>query len=251
MQDPAHKSVHFTLSGPPSEASSRSSSPGPPSPLSQDTFNDHFDRKTRPNVSYDGIPRRAKDVYDATLPWWRAAIRRRLVNVVHWESNVIARMQNKIRTPWLDTYFVYTSSLGTHTFFMILLPAFFFFGYDEMGRGLLMVLGLGVYCASVLKDLLCSPRPFAPPVTRLTMGSHHLEYGFPSTHSTNSVSIALFFFGHVHRLASTFTAASTSSSPLSDKTSAHSPPTSEPIISPILYTSLTALFIVYNPQSRH
>ena len=26
------------------------------------------------------------------------------------------------------------------------------------------------------------------------IGSHHLEYGFPSTHSTNSVSIALFFY---------------------------------------------------------
>jgi membrane-associated phospholipid phosphatase len=24
------------------------------------------------------------------------------------------------------------------------------------------------------------------------MGSHHLEYGFPSTHSTNSISIALY-----------------------------------------------------------
>lgn len=36
----------------------------------------------------------------------------------------------------------------------------------------------------------------------IAIGSHHLEYGFPSTHSTNSVSIALFLFGHVHRLAS-------------------------------------------------
>jgi membrane-associated phospholipid phosphatase len=34
------------------------------------------------------------------------------------------------------------------------------------------------------------------------MGTHHLEYGFPSTHSTNSVSIALFLFTHLHRLAS-------------------------------------------------
>lgn len=33
------------------------------------------------------------------------------------------------------------------------------------------------------------------------MGSHHLEYGFPSTHSTNSVSIALFLFSHVYELA--------------------------------------------------
>jgi dihydrosphingosine 1-phosphate phosphatase len=32
------------------------------------------------------------------------------------------------------------------------------------------------------------------------VGSHHLEYGFPSTHSTNSVSIALYFFAHVHHL---------------------------------------------------
>lgn len=145
------------------------------------------------------------DVYDATLSWWRAAIRRKLVKAVERESEMIATMQKRIRTPWLDTYFVYTSSLGTHTFFMILLPTFFFFGHDEVGRGLLMVLALGVYCSSVLKDLICSPRPFAPPVTRLTIGSHHLEYGFPSTHSTNSVSIALFFFGYVHTMASSGT----------------------------------------------
>ncbi|KAF9057101.1 PAP2 superfamily-domain-containing protein, partial [Panaeolus papilionaceus] len=142
-----------------------------------------------------------KDVYDTTLPWWRAAIRRRLVRAVRSESEIIARMQKIIRTPWLDAYFVYTSSLGTHTFFMIILPSLFFFGHDEMGRGLLIVLALGVYFSSVIKDLLCSPRPFAPPVTRLTIGSHHLEYGFPSTHSTNSVSIALFFYSQVYSLS--------------------------------------------------
>jgi len=43
--------------------------------------------------------------------------------------------KRKIRAPWLDAYFVYTSSLGTHTFFMIILPAFFFFGYGKFGRG--------------------------------------------------------------------------------------------------------------------
>lgn len=141
------------------------------------------------------------DVYEATLPWWRAAVRRALVGTVLWESKIIAKMQNKVRAPWLDAYFVYTSSLGTHTFFMTALPACFFFGYNELGRGLLVVLGTGVYCSSVVKDLFCSPRPFSPPVTRLTMGSHHLEYGFPSTHSTNSVSIALFLFSHVYELA--------------------------------------------------
>lgn len=95
------------------------------------------------------------DLYDATLPAWRAAIRRVIVRSVEKESRVIADMQvrppchmdvhrkfvltrftqAKVRTPWLDAYFVYTSSLGTHTFFMTVLPACFFFGYDEIGRG--------------------------------------------------------------------------------------------------------------------
>jgi hypothetical protein len=35
-------------------------------------------------------------------------------------------------------------------------------------------------------------------LTKTAMGTHHLEYGFPSTHSTNSVSIALFFFTRLH-----------------------------------------------------
>ncbi|KAI0917490.1 hypothetical protein AcV5_007972 [Taiwanofungus camphoratus] len=35
------------------------------------------------------------------------------------------------------------------------------------------------------------------------MGNHHLEYGFPSTHSTNSVSIALYFFTLLQRLYAT------------------------------------------------
>ena len=34
-----------------------------------------------------------KDVYDSSLPWWRAAIRRRLLLNVRWESGIIARMQ--------------------------------------------------------------------------------------------------------------------------------------------------------------
>lgn len=37
------------------------------------------------------------------------------------------------------------------------------------------------------------PRPLSPPLHRITMsGSAALEYGFPSTHSTNAVSVALY-----------------------------------------------------------
>ncbi|KAG6333952.1 hypothetical protein ID866_5135 [Astraeus odoratus] len=140
-----------------------------------------------------------QDVYDATLPRWRAHIRNVVLKAVERESPILAKMQRRIRSPWLDAYFLYTSSLGTHTFFMIALPMLFFFGYSDLGRGLIFVLASGVYVSSFIKDLVCSPRPFAPPVHRLTIGTHHLEYGFPSTHSTNSVSMALFIFGHIHR----------------------------------------------------
>ncbi|KAK6331736.1 hypothetical protein TWF718_002278 [Orbilia javanica] len=44
-----------------------------------------------------------------------------------------------------------------------------------------------------MKDFFCLPRPLSPPLHRITMsGSAALEYGFPSTHSTNAVSVALY-----------------------------------------------------------
>ena len=139
-----------------------------------------------------------------------------------------------------------------------------------------MVLALGVYSSSVVKDLICSPRPFAPPVTRLStfflqqilhcltftstaIGTHHLEYGFPSTHSTNCVSIALFFFSHLHRLASTPGSSLIGATnitdnitiPLFNDTLLTSSSTTiadiqqQPLISPLLYTFLCILLIVY------
>lgn len=91
-------------------------------------------------------------VYEATLGPWRASLRRIVMTNLERESRIIAAMQvciphsltslvdidigqSKIRTPLLDRYFVYTSSLGTHTFFMIVLPVFFFFGFRDIGRG--------------------------------------------------------------------------------------------------------------------
>ncbi|KAJ3556621.1 hypothetical protein NP233_g11939 [Leucocoprinus birnbaumii] len=228
-QERANKSAHFTLSYPPSVASSRSSSPAPGldrNSLTSSKTNGKGE-KNGLNVE-DLVPGKLPmDVYDATLPKWRAAVRRVLVRTVRWESEVLAKMQEKLRSPWLDAYFVYTSSLGTHTFFMTALPACFFFGFNELGRGLLMVLAIGVYCSSFVKDLICSPRPFSPPVTRLTMGSHHLEYGFPSTHSTNSVSIALFLFAQAYDLAYPSTSSIT------------------PSITPTTFTILTAILGFY------
>lgn len=76
-----------------------------------------------------------EEFYERTLPPWRAAARKFVIRRLQDESRWIERLQERVRSPWLDTYFVYTSSLGTHTFFMTVLPALFFFGYADIGRG--------------------------------------------------------------------------------------------------------------------
>ena len=54
------------------------------------------------------------------------------------------------------------------------------------------ILASGVFLSGFLKDMLCLPRPLSPPLCRITMSdSVALEYGFPSTHSTNAVSVAI------------------------------------------------------------
>ena len=58
---------------------------------------------------------------------------------------------------------------------------------------LVHILAAGVFFSGFVKDLLCLPRPLSPPLQRITMsGSASLEYGFPSTHSTNAVSVAVY-----------------------------------------------------------
>ncbi len=80
-------SAMFTVSPSSSVASSRSSSPA-----SLERTRDWRDEK---NDDLPGL--NAMDVYEATLPWWRAALRRQIVKNVTWESNVIARIQVSFR----------------------------------------------------------------------------------------------------------------------------------------------------------
>ncbi|PWN43519.1 PAP2-domain-containing protein [Ceraceosorus guamensis] len=111
-----------------------------------------------------------------------------------WEFRCLACPQTIVRRPNLDRYFVYTSLLGTHSFFLIFLPMAFWLGSPMLARGLVNVLAFGVYFSSAIKDLFCIPRPFSPPCTRLVIGTTHLEYGFLSTHSTNAMGVAFYLY---------------------------------------------------------
>ncbi|RAR09650.1 sphingosine-1-phosphate phosphohydrolase [Stemphylium lycopersici] len=133
------------------------------------------------------------DHYAQRLPKWRNALRNRLIPIVRWETPWLALMQDKVRSPALDSYFAYTANLGTHTFFMVFLPIQFWCGYTSIGRATVFMLAAGVYGTGFLKDMLCLPRPLSPPLARISMsGSAALEYGFPSSHSANAVSVAFY-----------------------------------------------------------
>ncbi|KAG1456166.1 hypothetical protein G6F46_007768 [Rhizopus delemar] len=133
-------------------------------------------------------------LYNTVFVGWRANLRNKLLPLVRYETPIIASLQKHIRNSVLDNYFVWTANLGTHTFFMVFLPILIWFGNAELGRNACFLTASGVFWSGFLKDFLCLPRPLSPPVHRLTMSpSVALEYGFPSTHSTNSVSVALFF----------------------------------------------------------
>lgn len=61
------------------------------------------------------------------------------------------------------------------------------------------MLAAGIFWSGFLKDMLCLPRPLSPPLARITMsGSAALEYGFPSSHSTNAVSVVVYAIDMLH-----------------------------------------------------
>ncbi|CAN6621013.1 dihydrosphingosine 1-phosphate phosphatase Lcb3p [Trichomonascus vanleenenianus] len=135
------------------------------------------------------------DHYKTKLPPWRNALRNAMLPLVRWETPHLAYLQRSSRSLVLDIYFAMSANLGTHTFYVVMLPVGFWFGCDHFPRDLVFVLSLGVYITGVLKDLLCLPRPLSPPLHRITMsGSAALEYGFPSTHSANAVAVGMLVF---------------------------------------------------------
>ncbi|CAO3650048.1 unnamed protein product [Cunninghamella echinulata] len=132
-------------------------------------------------------------LYTAALHPWRSWLRRQMLPLVRKETPWIAAMQKRIRTPFFDHYFLWTANLGTHTFFMVFLPILIWFGNAQLGRSIACLAAFGVFWSGFFKDFMCLPRPLSPPVHRLTMSiGAAFEYGFPSTHTTNSVSVALY-----------------------------------------------------------
>ncbi|KAI1403481.1 PAP2-domain-containing protein [Hypoxylon fuscum] len=147
--------------------------------------------KAEPVVVDAGL--QSLDHYKRALPKWRYYLRQQALPLVRWETPYLAWLQATLRFPALDSYFAITANLGTHTFFMIGLPILFWCGYASFGKGIVHILASGVFFTGFVKDFFSLPRPLSPPLHRITMsGSAALEYGFPSTHSANAVSVAVY-----------------------------------------------------------
>ncbi|CAN8104009.1 unnamed protein product [Discula destructiva] len=168
---------------------------GPPGGLDEKAafspFANGHDSPEKKQVVDAGL--KSLDHYKRAMPPWRYKLREKLLPMVRWETPYLAYFQNAVRTPALDSYFAITANLGTHTFFMIGLPILFWCGNPAFGKGLVHILAEGVFFSGFIKDMLSLPRPLSPPLHRITMsGSVALEYGFPSTHSANAVSVAVY-----------------------------------------------------------
>ncbi|KAI1126856.1 PAP2-domain-containing protein [Nemania abortiva] len=154
-------------------------------------LDDAKDKEQKEAVIDAGL--RSLDHYKRALPKWRYDLRQQALPLIRWETPYLAWVQAKLRSPALDSYFAITANLGTHTFFMIGLPIMFWCGFSSFGKGLVHILASGVFFTGFVKDFFSLPRPLSPPLHRITMsGSAALEYGFPSTHSANAVSVAVY-----------------------------------------------------------
>lgn len=153
----------------------------------------------RPSNPDNDAGNKPQDHYKSRLEPWRYHLRQCLLPLVRWETPYLAKLQQQWRSPALDLYFALSANLGTHTFYVTCLPMMFWLGTTELGRGFVFVLAFGVYITGFIKDLLCLPRPLSPPLHRITMsGSAALEYGFPSTHTANAVSVFLLLCSQLH-----------------------------------------------------
>lgn len=133
---------------------------------------------------------KSNDHYKSRLSPFRYKLRQLCLPIIRYETEVLAALQNKLRTPMLDLYFAWTANLASHTFYVLMLPLPIWLGSSSLLRDLIYVLGYGIYITGYLKDYLCLPRPRSPPLHRITMSTYTTqEYGWPSSHSANATAV--------------------------------------------------------------
>lgn len=133
------------------------------------------------------------DHFKSKMSPLRFRLRQYLAKYVSSQSIYLSQWQRKYRTPFRDLIFLYSSSLGSHTFYVLCLPLPAWLGYYIDTKDLVYIIGLSIYISGYFKDYFCLPRPHAPPLKRITLSkSTTKEYGAPSSHTANATGASLY-----------------------------------------------------------
>eukprot|EP01100_Stratorugosa_tubuloviscum_P011518 TRINITY_DN514_c2_g1_i2.p1 TRINITY_DN514_c2_g1~~TRINITY_DN514_c2_g1_i2.p1 ORF type:complete len:423 (+),score=99.03 TRINITY_DN514_c2_g1_i2:95-1363(+) len=106
-----------------------------------------------------------------------------------------ALLLQKRRTRLVDFIGHVCANCGRETFY---LPMFFYLAWviqPRMSALASFLLGFSLTVGNILKNLFQSPRPPSPPIQIL---SKEFDWGFPSTHSINSITIPFYCFYYIH-----------------------------------------------------
>ncbi|CUS24648.1 LAQU0S18e01068g1_1 [Lachancea quebecensis] len=139
-----------------------------------------------------------RDHFKRRMSPMRFAMRDWLLQFTEHQSEGLYRLQCKFRCSALDKYFAYTSLMGSHMFYVIMVPMPRWLGFSAMCRDLVYILGYSIYLSGFLKDYWCLPRPKSPPLTRVALSPYTTkEYGAPSSHTANATGVTLLLLWYV------------------------------------------------------
>jgi len=91
-------------------------------------------------------------------------------------------------TPWLDQLMYLITSMGSETFYMVVLPVLYWTWNKRAGYRMVVFYLFGAYTNSVLKLAFHTPRPTPTPAARVMHAETGPGYSFPSGHAQGATA---------------------------------------------------------------
>ena len=163
------------------------------------TLSNYDDEQVNENKLLLDPGNHAPDHFKSKMSPLRFRLRQYLEKYVSSQSVYLSQWQKRYRTPFRDIIFLYSSLLGSHTFYVLCLPLPAWLGYYNNTKDLVYIIGLSIYISGYFKDYFCLPRPHSPPLKRITLSkSTTKEYGAPSSHTANAIGVSLYLLWGIY-----------------------------------------------------
>ncbi|XP_058073812.1 lipid phosphate phosphatase delta [Magnolia sinica] len=130
----------------------------------------------------------------------RSLIQPFITHHVHKSTPFILHIQS-FQHSFLDAFFSAFSCVVSVPFYTAFLPVLFWSGHSKLARQMTLLMAFCDYLGNSVKDLVSAPRPKSPPVRRVTATEDEkenaMEYGFPSSHTLNTVCLSGYLLHYV------------------------------------------------------